>query len=406
MRAKYFVSWLMQWAGWVVVGLLGVTGCQSNTTIKAETKVAKKLAAPAPAPSVAPEGVGAPFVGYHRYRGTVGGRPVLLELTVDSTTDFRRKGLRCEGSYFYERLTGGTLALKTAGPYQPGQPLRLVEDPTGTWQAEQPLGPGLTGTWTSRTGRRLPFALREDYQGAVRYEMLATTARGHACPPDPEMPTQYAAWSPFAELTHSYLHLLGPDTLRPALRRLQCPVPARRRALVRAEARTDDHDCTLVEQDVRVWLNAYGLLSVSEGEYVNEYNGSRPHAESRPVLYDLRTGRPLTLAEVLRPGADTLLERLAAHQLRREQAKIAETSPCRPLDGADRVAISLPRNGVLFDCQGILLAYYPGELGSGDCDSSDLSIPYPELLPLLRPDSPVARMLCERGLWRGGRGRR
>ena len=261
----------------------------------------------------------------------------------------------------------------------------------------------LTGTWTSRTGRRLPFMLRENYQGAVRYEMLATTARGHACPPDPEMPVQYAAWQPFAELTHHYLHLLGPDTLRAALGRLQCPVPARRRTLVRAEARTADHDCTQVDEDMQVWLNAYGLLSVSEGEYVNEYNGSRPHAESRQVLYDLRTGRPLALAEVLRPGADTLLERLAAYHLRREQNSMVDSPPCHTLDSADSIAIRLPQSGVIFDCQGILLSYNPGELGYGACDISDLSIPYTELLSLLRPGSPVARMLRARGLWRIGK---
>jgi len=383
-----------------LIGVVGLASCQTDTSSRQETQGAGPppvQAAPLPAVPVAPA---APYLGYHRYRGTVGQLPVLLELTVDSTTDFQQKGLRCEGSYFYERLTGGTLALKMAGPYQPSQPLRLVEGPTGTWQAGQPLGPVLTGTWTSRTGRRLPFMLREDYQGAVRYEMLATTARGHACPPDPEMPTQYAAWQPFAALTHRYLHLLGPDTLRPALRRLQCPVPARRRALVRAEARTDAHDCTQVEESVQVWLNAYGLLSVSEGEYVNEYNGSRPHAESRQVLYDLRTGRPLTLAEVLRPGADTLLERLAAYHLRHDETNMVDIPPCHTLDGVDSVAIRLPQSGVIFDCQGVLLSYNLGEMVPWACGGSELSIPYTELVPLLRPDSPVARMLCERGLWR------
>ncbi|WP_262709795.1 hypothetical protein [Hymenobacter sp. UV11] len=32
-----------------------------------------------------------------------------------------------------------------------------------------------------------------------------------------------------------------------------------------------------------------------------------------------------------------------------------------------------------------------------------LVVPYAELLPLLRPASPVARMLRERGLWRAGK---
>ncbi|MGI4763114.1 MAG: hypothetical protein ACRYF0_20540 [Janthinobacterium lividum] len=32
--------------------------------------------------------------------------------------------------------------------------------------------------------------------------------------------------------------------------------------------------------------------------------------------------------------------------------------------------------------------------------SAEVTITYSELLPLLRPDSPVARMLRARGLWR------
>ncbi|MGI4763113.1 MAG: hypothetical protein ACRYF0_20535 [Janthinobacterium lividum] len=293
-----------------------------------------------------------PFTGYHRYRGTVGTQPVILELLVDASQDYRYKGLRCEGSYFYERRAGGALVLKAPAPYRPGQPLRLLEDPTGTWQASQPLGPVLSGTWTSRAGRRLPFALREDYQDAVRYELLTHAARGPACPPDPDLPVQYAAWQPFARLTQDFLHLLGPDTLLPALRRLQCPPPAGRRARTRAAAR--QLDCADAERSIQQSLNAYGLLAINEGEYVNEYNGSRPHAEDRARLYDLRAGRWLTLAELLRPQADAqhLLAQLVGRHLRKEEEAYLESQEGQDLhlrrSQADTAMVELPRSGVGF----------------------------------------------------------
>jgi hypothetical protein len=394
-------------AGCWVASTLLLTNCQPGTQSQPEQPTAQPtaavVAAAEPVASPAPAPPAAPYTGYHRYCGTVGGRPVLLELLVDSSHNFSiKKGLRCEGSYFYERLAGGDIILKAPEPYRPGQPLRLLEDPTGTWQATQPLGPVLSGTWTSRAGRRLPFVLREDYHDAVRYEILTTHARGPACPPDPELPQQPAAWQPFARLSQEYLHLLGPDTLRPALRRLQCPLPARRRALTRVAAR--ELDCNDVDRGPRQTLNAYGLLNVWEDETVNEYNGGRPHGETRPRLYDLRAGRWLTLAELLRPRADSLhlLEQLAARHLLREEADYQESQgrQASRFRSSDTTTVALPQCGVGFSSQGLVLSYEYGEVAYNIPGSIEVTIAYSEVLPLLRPSTPLARMLRERGIWR------
>jgi hypothetical protein len=337
-------------------------------------------------------------MGYHRYRGTVGGRPVLLELTVDFMDSYPRKGLRCQGSYFYERLASGDLLLQAAEPYQAQQPLRLTEGPGSTWQATQPLGPVLTGTWTGPTGHRLPFALREDYQDAVRYELLTHEANGNACP-NAEGDMLPAAWAPYAHLTQQFLHLLGPDTLRPALRRLQCPPPSRRRTLVRAAAHHTIDDCTDTDKSIKINLNAYGLLSIDEGDYVNEYNGSRPHAESRSRLYDLRAGRWLPLEEVLRPEATSLplLEQLVGRHLLTDYATTVDAPSRQNItwQEGDSTRVALPQTAAAFTSQGLWVSYFPYETNG----PADVYISYLELLPLLRPGTPVARMLRQRGLW-------
>jgi hypothetical protein len=340
-----------------------------------------------------------PFGGYHRYRGTVGGRPVLLELTVDATDSYYpKRGLRCQGSYFYERRAGGDLQLQAAEPYRAQQPLRLTEGPGGTWQATQPLGPVLTGTWTGPTGRRLPFALREDYQDAVRYELLAHKANGNACP-NVEGDMLPAAWAPYAHLTQQFLHLRGADTLRPALRRLQCPPPARRRALTRAAAHHAIDDCTDTDKSIRINLNAYGLLAVEEDEYVNEYNGARPHATSRSRLYDLRAGRWLPLEEILRPEAISLplLEQLVGRHLLTDYATTVDAPSRQNItwQEGDSTRVALPQTAPAFTSQGLWVSYSPYETNG----PADVYISYTELLPLLRPGTPVVRMLRQRGLW-------
>ncbi|RZK47674.1 MAG: hypothetical protein EOO59_17620, partial [Hymenobacter sp.] len=265
-------------------GLAVASGChaaadKTTTTPTAARPATSPASSPPPQlPADAPVGA-VPFTGYHRYRGTVGGQPVTVELTIDSARE-KPAQLSCAGFYGYDRHAAGGLVLSAPRPYQPRQPLVLTEtdaahanQPTGRWQAVQAAGPTLTGTWRSPAGRQLPFSLHEDYtdgQGqlmAVRYEVVYTEATV-PCRPEREADETKAAYrARIADSPHGYsqpfLHLLGSDTLRPSLQALQCPVPAERRQQIRKAAREDD-GCTLHTASLHVDYNAYGLLAWSE----------------------------------------------------------------------------------------------------------------------------------------------
>lgn len=232
----------------------------------------------------------------------------------------------------------------------------------------------------------------------MRYELLTHKANGNACP-NTEGDMLPATWAPYAHLTQQFLHLLGPDTLRPALRRLQCPPPSRRRALVRAAAHHAINDCTDTDKSIRINLNAYGLLAIDEGEYINEYNGARPHATDRGRLYDLRAGRWLPLEELLRPEATSLplLEQLVGQHLLTDYETTGDARSRQSItwQEGDSTRVALPQTAVAFTSQGLRVSYAPYETNG----PADVYISYIELLPLLRPGTPVVRMLRQRGLW-------
>lgn len=374
--------------------LFGLAACQGSDSRSAtETPAADSTTATPAVPAQAATPAG--FSGYHRYVGTVGQAPVVLELTIkppDTVTNTVE--LYC--SYYYERQ-GAELRLEPAGAYQPGQPLTLREGaprpdnpdettPTGRWRAAQSAGPVLTGTWESADGRRqLPFRLREDYTDAVRYELLTGKLQGPPCPLVAE-----GASPRIPEVERTFLHLLGPDTLRPALRVLQAPVPEQRRNQLAVEL--DQADCAGsfgFYGGVNVALNGYGLLSVMlyEGSYSG---GPYPSGTETFETYDLRTGRALKRADWLRPGREEALRRLL---LRRLRASPYAQGVSRP----DIEAAQLPDLGL--DSEG---AYCP--LGSlvgvpHVIEGVPVVVPYRELRPLVQPGSAVARMLQRRGLW-------
>ena len=55
--------------------------------------------------------------------------------------------------------------------------------------------------------------------------------------------------------------------------------------------------------------------------------------------------------------------------------------------------------GVALSYTGLVCLYGESDL-SASLGYVTLEVPYAEVVPLLRPNSPVARMLRERGLWR------
>ena len=394
--------------GWPGLALLAACHAAPEHPAAAPAAASPSAAvASAPAPPAAPA---PPYTGYHRYRGTVGGQPVTVELTIDSTEASPRKKLTCTGSYYYGQAQGGVLDLAAEGTYQPQQLLRLQETDggkvSGTWQATQPAGPLLAGTWSSPGGKQLPFKLHEDYtdgQGhpvTVWYELLQEGDEA-PCQPIREEGESKAAYRARAEdqtgsCTHFFLHLLGPDTLLPVLRALQCPVPAKRRRLMHQEIA--GAGCIRLEYDLDVLYDEHSLLSLGSFD-IEDYTGAgavHPSANAGAVTYDLRTGRPLTIVAIIRPGTDTTLSRLIAQHLEQDENITAEEA-LKP-SGDDSMLAPFPQQGLGIVDEGLKFQYGLYEVQPPGPPVA-VVVPWRELLPLLRPDSPVARMLRERGLW-------
>jgi hypothetical protein len=355
------------------------------------------------------------FDGFRRYRGTVGSQPVTVELTIAASSDAHDSTV-CVGSYTYNRHPAGQLLLYGSRPWRPERPLQLTEAdsarpqvPTGRWQANQMVGPVLTGMWSSPSGKQLPFSLREDYtdeQGqlmAVRYEVLDERVEGAACKPEVyegETKAEYRQRlkdQPTSSLDRQYLHLLDPGAAQPTLRNLQCPSPRERRAAMRA-ALAEAGGCAALTDNLCVTYNGYGLLAV--GEYHEEYYQGTPHANHGvdATIYDLRTGEVLALADILKAGSDQALRQFITHKLR-NQMELDASEVLHPAEG-DSTTTELPRPGVGLTADGLTFQYSDYELGAYAYGMPAVTITWAELLPLLRSDSPVARMLRERGLWK------
>lgn len=361
-------------------------------------------------------------MGYHRYRGTVGGQPVTVVLTTflpplaQDQAAHAQDSIKCVGSYTYDRHPTGLLLLWSPSPWRPGQPLLLTEadtarhrQVTGHWQAMQSGGPVLTGTWRSPAGQALPFSLREDYtdgQGhvaAVKYELLQ---EGEEAPtPSERQPgeskTAYLART--EDLTNSsnrdFLHLLGSDTLRPELRALQCPVPAERRRQLREDLGYPGG--IELRDELTVTYNDHGLLSLASFHEGDFKDAPHPEHGAGAITYDLRTGRALTIAELIRPGTDTTLSRLIMQHLASDEHITADD--LMSTVATDTMPVPLPQQGLGVVNEGLAFTYTGSEILSIVYPPVTLLVPWVDLLPLLRPDSPVARMLRERGLWRNGK---
>jgi hypothetical protein len=322
----------------------------------------------------------------------VGGQPATAELSwphPDSVSG-RFYYWRGRAAYWLTSPAGrGTqelvVTLDSPGPAQA----------SGQWQLSRPLGPLLQGTWITANGQRQPFVLREDYQGSAHYELLTSTLTLPVDKAEQQAPVY----------SHDFVHLLGPAARRLPLRRAQCPPRAGRRRFVRDFPHDGNVFCNY---NIDITLNEFQLLGYRTWGVIDPFEGQNDW-EVTYTLLDLTTGRELTLASQLRPGYARPLRRLLGAHLLASYAPLAVPDPLdagftpkwimehgrlillAPLPGQDSDADMAYGAGMGLTAQGLAMEYSFG--------SDVLLLPYAELRPLVRPGTPLARLLAARGLW-------
>lgn len=205
--------------------------------------------------------------------------------------------------------------------------------------------------------------------------------------------------------TYEFLHLLGSAATRLPLRRVQCPDRAARRRQLRAAYYQETHN----EYALDVLLNDFNLLSYQLHYSDSPFEGTSGFGEVN-VLLDLTSGRQLTVTCQLRAGYELPLRRLLARHLLGEPLVDGDYGEDNPeLYGWEQLhehgrLVKLPHlpyhgeqeeTGVtdtwVLSAQGLKIGAH--------LNAYLLTIPSPELQPLVRPGTPLARMLQARGMW-------
>ena len=234
----------------------------------------------------------------------------------------------------------------------------------------------------------MPVRLHESYAGAVRYEVLMEDSDGPANP--------HSAWpEEQAHVAQEYLHLLGPDTLRPALARRQCPTPAaRRRARQRLLAAFSAS--SYQEANLTVTLNEGNLLAYTHSQTQGEYRtDSYTRERTRHYLLELSTGRYLSPLAQLKPGGRRQLQRLLSRQALVDTLYRSSRSRAHWWRNGQ---LQLPADGFELTPAGWLATY--GEPAAGEVNYYYYqTLSWAALRSLVRPGTPLARMLRARGMW-------
>jgi hypothetical protein len=340
-----------------------------------------------------------------RYTGTIGSQLVTVEVRwqrPDSVT----------GSFYYQK-NSAVYSLDCAKHRVGTQALTLAvaklshngyqgQLPTGQWRLSSRLPSAvLAGTWTRPGHPAIPFVLHENYLGAVHYGLEELRLTGGESSDDGRVP----------DYQRDFLTLAQPTAVPVRLQRTLASSPATRRRQM-LEGREAD-------ADVHVWmeitLNDFGLFC-----YQTSYDalpfGGRHQTDNQSTLYDVATGQTLTIASQLRPGYERPLRRLLSHHLlhdatpeldevnkehnnawrwRNKKENPSQLVPLPELEeeGADDLALTV---------EGLQASYSPYsifESPGGMIPTYSLIVPYRELRPLVRPGTPLARMLQARSMW-------
>ena len=334
--------------------------------------------------------------GPRRYVGTVGGLPATAEIDWSQPDSLSGR--------FYLWRNGIEYDFSQAERHHPRV---LVLGPAvypvshrqgGRWLLRARPGAVLQGTWVDAAGQHpRPFVLRESYAGGVRYDIrqLALTGGEPSSPDSCDVPTN----------RYDFLHLLGPAASRPPLSRAQCLGRSGRRHFMHDNYNNETQNSSFVN----VELNDFGLLSYQEDYSDSPFEGTGGFAKTN-VLIDLASGRQLTITSQLRPGYELPLRYLLAKRLRGEQLLEFDHGEDNPeLYGWEQLTdhgrpVKLPylHHTGAEDDTGIgetwVLCAQGLKIGE-HLDAYRVTISYPELRPLVRPGTPLARMLRARGLW-------
>ena len=350
----------------------------------------------------------------HHYVGTVGGQPATALLTWQNPDSV-------SGSFYLHRR-GPEYSLSL--PLDPdrakprprrrgGQVLEVVplawDGPSSEWQLRGRPGATLTGTWRGGpTGRPQAVVLREDYAGAVRLEVQTWWVHGRYTVTD-----DYGhAHSSVDKVQYDIMHLPDPTQVPLALRPVLSPGPANCRRLL---LEGGEFDCE-TNQKLTVQLNDFGLFSY---EYEQDCSiiGGAADERYRRALLDLRAGRWLTTESQLRASYKPYLSYLMARHLLHDEfprSRISNDTEwpqrLRPYLATEHDTLRAvacwvqevlpPLEDALYTGAGLALDCWWGEfIEAFPRDHLTILIPYRELRPLVRPGTPLARMLRARGMW-------
>ena len=315
----------------------------------------------------------------HRYVGTIAGQPATAELrwfTPDSITgSFYLHRTSTTYSLSYERKRPGPVVFRVSED-------SYAEDPAPHhWRlTTRPGRPTLQATW-HQGQRRRAVTLRESYAGAVRYGVRTMYLV------DLRDSTAGLRKGFDGDVHAEFLQLPAPATVRPALRPLLNPGPkARRRQL-------DDlyEGLTTAAYQLTVRLNGFGLFSYQYRDYSRMIDGT-PSVGFESTLLDLTAGRPLTIESQLRAGYELPLQRLFTQHFLHDP-EFADKREWFKQSWRDPQLVDLPDQDLCLTAAGLEGVYWQPMYPDA------VLIPYHELRPLVRPGTPLARMLRARGMW-------
>ena len=318
-----------------------------------------------------------------RYVGLLGGRAIVVWLSVGDSlmggSWYYRTGRQPhERQLTFRRRRGGqVLLVEEIKPTLPTD----ADTITAEWQLRWPLGRVLAGQRRAAAGAgRQAVALREDYSQAVPYELLRLTAHSNNHCDIALHSQQY--------YSSEFVRVLSADSLR--LARWQAPPLAARRDSVQHWLQSES--CQQTSQSIDIMLNDYGLLSYSVWRN-SYYYGAHPEHDQEGFIVDLRTGEEWLAEELLRPGTERALLKLLARHLRHDYPEMTEE------DHWDWEGVPPLPSSFTLTPTGLCAGYGDYALAAYSASyANTTTIPYAELRPLVRPGTPLARMLRARGL--------